>query len=84
MHQRIQARREIVAALHERSVLATAEFYKKVGRAMPVIKFRLQVKPAGRDFFHVVDSQTGKVIGFRRDHNEACSLARRLEAEKRP
>ena len=84
MHQRIQARREIVAALHERSVLATAEFYKKVGRAMPVTKFRLQVKPAGRDFFHVVDSQTGKVIGFRRDHNEACALARRLEAEKRP
>lgn len=84
MHQRIQARREIVAALHERSVLATTEFYKKVGRAMPVIKFRLQVKPAGRDFFHVVDSQTGKVIGFRRDHNEACALARRLEAEKRP
>ena len=81
MHQRIQARREIVAALHERSVLATAEFYKKVGRAMPVIKFRLQVKPAGRDFFHVVDSQTGKVMGFRRDHNAACAFARKLEQE---
>ncbi|MEG0861815.1 MAG: hypothetical protein RSG79_19645 [Pseudomonas sp.] len=83
MHPSIQTRRDILSVLKERSVIATAEFYEKVGRVMPVILFRLQVKPAGRDFFHVVDDQTGKVLGFRRDHNEACALARRLEKEKR-
>ena len=36
----------------------------------------------GRDFFHVVDSRTDKVMGFRRSHNEACALARRLESER--
>ena len=84
MHPSIQTRREIVDVLHQRSIIATAEFYRLIDRQMPVITFRLAVKPAGRGFFHVVDSQTGKVHGFRRDHNEACALARRLEMEKRP
>jgi hypothetical protein len=44
-----------------------------------VVAFRMMVKPAGRDFFHVVDSQTNKVMGFRRHHNEACALACSLE-----
>jgi hypothetical protein len=83
MHPSIQTRRDILSVLKERSVIATAEFYEKVGRVMPVILFRFQVKPAGRDFFHVVDSASGKVVGFRRDHNEACALARRLETETR-
>ncbi|MEE1881498.1 hypothetical protein V0R55_15125 [Pseudomonas soli] len=56
--------------------------YSLIGRAMPVISFRFQVRPAGRDFFHVVDARDGKVRGFRRDHNEACALAHRLEMEK--
>ncbi|MDF3173492.1 hypothetical protein P3C22_15790 [Pseudomonas sp. ER28] len=56
--------------------------YSLIGRAMPVIMFRFQVKPAGRDFFHVVDTRDGKVRGFRREHNKACALARRLEKEK--
>ena len=79
MHPDIQMRRDIVDGLHQRSRLATAEFYRLIGRPEPVVAFRMVVKPAGRDFFHVVDTRTDKVMGFRRDHNEACALARSLE-----
>ena len=82
MHPSIQTRRDILTTLRQRSVIATAEMYSLIGRAMPVIMFRFQVKPAGRDFFHVVDARDGKVRGFRCDHNEACALARILEMEK--
>lgn len=79
MHHSIQSRRDIVDGLHQRSRLATAELYRLIGRPEPLVTFRMMVKPAGRDFFHVVDSQTNKVMGFRRNHNEACALARSLE-----
>lgn len=79
MHPDIQMRRDIVGGLHQRSRLATIELYRLIGRPEPVVAVRMVVKPAGRDFFHVVDSQTDKVMGFRRHHNEACALARSLE-----
>lgn len=81
MHPDIQSRRDIVDGLHQRSRIATADFYKLIGRTEPVVAFRMVVKPAGRDFFHVVDSQNGKVMGFRRNHNGACALARQLESK---
>lgn len=84
MHPSMQARRDIIDVLRQRSALATTESYRLINRHMPVCTFQLKVKPAGREFFHVVDNQTGKVQGFRRDHNEACALARRLEVEVRP
>ncbi|WP_449102821.1 hypothetical protein [Pseudomonas extremaustralis] len=80
MHPDIKMRRDIVDGLHQRSRLATIELYRLIGRPEPVVAFRMVVKPAGRDFFHVVDTRTDKVMGFRRDHNEACALARRLES----
>ena len=82
MHPDIQMRRDIVDGLHQRSRLATIELYGLIGRPEPVGAFRMMVKPAGRDFFHVVDSQTNKVVGFRRNHNEACALARSLERDQ--
>lgn len=82
MHHSIQSRRDIVDGLHQRSLLATADFYRLIDRPMPVVTFRMVVKHAGRDFFHVVDSQTNKVMGFRRNHNEACALARSLERSR--
>ena len=82
MHHSIQSRRDIVDGLHQRSLIATADFYRLIDRPAPVATFRMIVKPAGRDFFHVVDNRTGKVMGFRRDHNEACALARRLEGSE--
>ncbi|MFJ5254421.1 hypothetical protein ACIP8I_04380 [Pseudomonas sp. NPDC088414] len=41
---------------------------------------RFQVVPAGNAFFHIKESSTGRVRGFREDHNEACALARSLES----
>jgi hypothetical protein len=41
---------------------------------------RYQVVLAGKRFFHIKETATGLVRGFRGDHNEACALARNLEA----
>jgi hypothetical protein len=41
---------------------------------------RFQVVPAGKSFFHIKEISTGRVRGFRAGHNEACALARSLEA----
>ncbi|AZE53641.1 hypothetical protein C4K03_1470 [Pseudomonas synxantha] len=81
MHPDIQSRRDIVDGLRQRSRIATAEFYRLIDRPEPVVTFRMMVKPAGRDFFHVVDSLTDKVMGYRCNHNEACALARQLESK---
>lgn len=39
-----------------------------------------QVIPAGIGFFHIKEVSTGRVRGFREDHNRACALARSLES----
>nr|WP_225912954.1 hypothetical protein [Pseudomonas shirazensis] len=41
---------------------------------------RFRVVAAGIAFFHVTDSTTGRVRGFRRRHSDACELARFLES----
>ncbi|MCU1749062.1 hypothetical protein [Pseudomonas sp. 6D_7.1_Bac1] len=43
-------------------------------------RLRYQVVLAGNRFFHIKETATGRVRGFRGDHNEACALARNLEA----
>ena len=40
---------------------------------------RFQVILAGNAFFHIKETSTGRVRGFRGNHNEACALARSLE-----
>jgi len=40
---------------------------------------RFVVVPAGIGFFHITEQATGRVKGFRREHTEACALARHLE-----
>ncbi|WP_460106081.1 hypothetical protein [Pseudomonas sp. S3_H06] len=44
-----------------------------------LIQPRYRVVLAGKCFFHIEETSTGRVRGFRTDHNEACCLARRLE-----
>ena len=39
-----------------------------------------RVVPAGRNFFHILEVPSGRVKGFRSDHNKACALAKELEA----
>ena len=41
---------------------------------------RFQVVMAGIAFFHIKETSTGCVRGFRANHNEACALARFLES----
>ena len=43
---------------------------------------RFQVVLAGNAFFHIKEISTGRVRGFRSDHNEACALARQLELHR--
>ena len=45
----------------------------------PSVQLRYQVTLAGNSFFHITEIATGRVRGFRTNHNEACALARKLE-----
>ncbi|MHA6789348.1 hypothetical protein ACWA6H_16860 [Pseudomonas bijieensis] len=49
------------------------------GPSISLIQPRYRVVLAGKCFFHIEETSTGLVRGFRTDHNEACHLARRLE-----
>lgn len=49
--------------------------YAKLGINLP----RFIVIPAGIDFFHIIESATGRIKGFRRLHLDACLLAKSLE-----
>ncbi|MBO0494075.1 hypothetical protein [Pseudomonas sp. Marseille-Q1929] len=39
-----------------------------------------QVIPAGRNFFHIREVNSGRIKGFRSDHIKACQFAKALEA----
>jgi hypothetical protein len=41
-----------------------------------------RVIPAGKAFYHVVEIATNRVIGYRRQHADACALARQLETNE--
>ncbi|HHM6104670.1 TPA: hypothetical protein ACRL9Z_001772 [Pseudomonas aeruginosa] len=41
-----------------------------------------QVVPQGRGFFHIIETATGAVRGFRRNHNEACAYAEHLKRQQ--
>jgi hypothetical protein len=41
---------------------------------------QFQVVLAGSAFFHIKETATGRVRGFRASHNAACALARVLES----
>ncbi|MVV51584.1 hypothetical protein EJA72_25565 [Pseudomonas sp. PB120] len=43
---------------------------------------RFQVILAGNCFFHIKEISSGRVRGFRGNHNEACALARALESRR--
>jgi hypothetical protein len=64
MHHSTQSRRDIVEGLHQRSCLATAEFYRLIGRPEPVVAFRMMVKPLTR-----LPTQRASEIGELLPHN---------------
>ncbi|RTY75545.1 hypothetical protein [Pseudomonas veronii] len=79
MNQSHHAYCDVALAINQRRNMALALCLGLVGSNAPKASPMFRVIPAGNEFFHVVDSTTGKVKGFRRDHNEACALAQRLE-----
>ncbi|WP_214512695.1 hypothetical protein [Pseudomonas brassicacearum] len=62
------------------NIVDTADTFDGVD-CLPIslIQPRYRVVLAGKCFFHIEETSTGHVRGFRTDHNEACYLARRLE-----
>lgn len=82
MHPAIQLAKDVRQALRQRSRIAISDFYELIGQPVPGAPPRFVIRLAGKAFFHVVDSRTGKIRGFHRDHNEACALARRLEQQE--
>jgi hypothetical protein len=75
MHPHIQQRVDILAALRQRSNMATADFYRLANIPRPAQSPRFKVELLGRGLFWIIDSATGKVKGFRQNHNEACRFA---------
>lgn len=75
MHPHIQQRVDVLNALHQRSVMATADFYRLANASRPVQQPRFYVVPAGVGMFHIIDRVDSKVKGFRQAHLEACRLA---------
>jgi hypothetical protein len=59
--------------------LRKALFYALESEPEHLPSVRYQVVLAGKSFFHIQEISTGRVRGFRRDHNEACALAKMLE-----
>ncbi|WP_036997118.1 hypothetical protein [Metapseudomonas resinovorans] len=67
--------------MNAKTKAAIAAFYlrrrqRSVSAPLPRL---VQVVPKGRNFFHLVDAYTDKVIGFRTGHRAACAAARDLE-----
>lgn len=81
MHQYFQQLREVLDALRTRSAIATSNFYQLAGIDRPVTAARFKVAPVSKDLFRITDSASGKVMGWRRTHGEACSYAGKLERE---
>jgi len=79
MNQSHHAYCDVALAMNRRRNMSLALCLGLVGSSAPKTSPRHRVIPVSDKFFHIVDGQTGKVVGFRRDHNEACALARRLE-----
>lgn len=72
---------DVALAMNQRRNMSLAISLGLVGSSAPKNSPRHRVIPVSDKFFHIVDGLTGKVVGFRRDHNEACALARKLELQ---
>lgn len=70
-----------LAQLLTLSAAARAAFEER--RTIMVEKPAYQIRPSGRGFWHIVDTATEKVAGFRRDYREAIERAEELTIRKR-
>ncbi len=81
MHPSQRAYCDVALAMHQRRNMSAATHIGLVGSPPPKNAPRYRVIPVSGEFFHIVDTSTGKVKGFRREHNAACAFARKLEQE---
>ncbi|HCF3848860.1 TPA: hypothetical protein ACRDQR_000608 [Pseudomonas aeruginosa] len=75
-----QEQTEVLAGLLSQTALARLAFAQRL--ITPAAAEPYQVVPQGRGFFHIVETATGKVRGFRRNHNEACAYAEQLKRQQ--
>ncbi|MFP7898720.1 hypothetical protein [Pseudomonas aeruginosa] len=75
-----QEQTEVLAGLLSQTALARLAFVQRLMAPATAEPFR--VVPQGRGFFHIVETATGAVRGFRRNHNEACSYAEQLKRQQ--
>ncbi|HBO1538475.1 TPA: hypothetical protein L4S95_004802 [Pseudomonas aeruginosa] len=75
-----QEQTEVLGGLLSQTALARMAFAQRLMVPAEIEPYR--VIPQGRGFFHIVETATGKVRGFRRSHNEACSYAEQLKRQQ--
>ncbi|HCL3371010.1 hypothetical protein [Pseudomonas aeruginosa] len=75
-----QEQTDVLTGLLSRTALARLAFTQRV--MAPAVAEPYQVVPQGRGFFHIIETATGAVRGFRRNHNEACAYAEHLKRQQ--
>ncbi|HBP6102214.1 TPA: hypothetical protein L5766_10605 [Pseudomonas aeruginosa] len=78
--QKHQEQTEVLAGLLSQTALARLAFVQRL--MAPAVAEPFRVVPQGRGFFHIVETATGAVRGFRRNHNEACAYAEHLKRQQ--
>ncbi|MBG4277182.1 hypothetical protein GHU41_31195 [Pseudomonas aeruginosa] len=78
--QKHQEQTEVLAGLLSQTALARLAFVQRL--MAPAVAEPFRVVPQGRGFFHIVETATGAVRGFRRNHNEACAYAEQLKRQQ--
>lgn len=79
MHPAIQQRVDGLAALRERTTLATADFYAKIGRPTPAAGPNFKAVAKGKAW-HIVEVATGKTRCFCFTYKAAMRFVDALEA----
>ncbi|HCF6212351.1 hypothetical protein [Pseudomonas aeruginosa] len=75
-----QEQTEVLTGLLSQTALARMAFAQRL--MAPAVAEPFRVVPQGRGFFHIVETATGAVRGFRRNHNEACAYAEHLKRQQ--
>lgn len=73
--------RQQLAELLPLTAAARAAFESR--RTVVVEKPAYQIRPTGRGFFHIIDTASEKVVGFRPTHSQALAYADILTIRKR-
>jgi hypothetical protein len=79
MHPRLQERVSGLADMRARTIMATAEFYEKIGRPAPPPGPRFQAVARGKAW-HVIEIATGLTKGFCFSHQAAMRFVDAMEA----